>query len=259
MQNTLYYGDNLPILRQYIPTGSIDLVYGDPPFNSKQSYAVIFKDERGQGSEAQIAAFEDTWHWNEAAERTYNTLIVDAAPHVAAMIGALRQLLGTSQMMAYLVMMAARLVELHRVLKPTGSLYLHCDPTASHYLKIVLDSIFGPEQFRNEIMWKRGHGHNSAKRYGANHDVILFYGRTGEVTWNPIFQAYDPVYVAKHYRHVDAAGRHYKHENPTGAGVRNGAISAAAASRAANAPSISAGATVRRVTSATVKARSGSG
>ena len=139
--NTLFYGDNLPILREYIPDESVDLVYLDPPFNSNRSYNVLFKDETGHDSESQIVAFDDTWHWGEAAEETYHELVTAAAPNVGKMIAALRDFIGANQMMAYLVMMAARLVELHRVLKPTGSLYLHCDPTASHYLKIVLDTI----------------------------------------------------------------------------------------------------------------------
>lgn len=178
--NTLFYGDNLDILREYIPTGSIDLVYLDPPFNSNRNYNVLFRDERGVDSEAQITAFEDTWRWGPDAQRTYEELVTTSAPRVSHTIGALREIAGeTSQMMAYLVMMAARLVELHRVLKSTGSLYLHCDPTASHYLKVILDAIFGPEKFVNEIIWKRAHtvkgnfGQGS-KMWGPNTDTILF-------------------------------------------------------------------------------------
>lgn len=221
-RNTLFYGDNLPILREFVPSESVDLIYLDPPFNSNRSYNVLFKDEHGIESEAQIEAFEDTWHWNQTAEETYNSLIMDAPNHVSDMIGALRSFIGTNQMMAYLVMMAIRLLELHRVLKPTGSIYLHCDPTASHYLKILMDTIFGAENYRNEIIWKRSHGHNTAKRYGANHDIILFYGKSANVTWNPVYQEYDPEYIEKHYSHVDEKGRRYKHENPTGAGISKG-------------------------------------
>ncbi len=154
-ENTLFYGDNLKILRQYIPDESIDLIYLDPPFNSNRNYNVLFKDESGTESEAQIEAFEDTWHWNHLAEQTYHDLVTQAPDHISKMIEALRSFVGTNQMTAYLIMMAARLVELHRVLKPTGSLYLHCDSTASHYLKIILDTIFGVKNFRNEIVWKR--------------------------------------------------------------------------------------------------------
>jgi adenine specific DNA methylase Mod len=159
--NTLYYGDNLNILREYIKDESVDLIYLDPPFNSNRNYNVLFKNEAGTESESQITAFEDTWHWNLQAEQTYNELI-NEPDQVGRMVEAFRSFIGQNQMMAYLVMMAVRLKELHRVLKPTGSLYLHCDPTASHYLKILLDTIFGAENFRNEIIWKR---------YGAHNDV----------------------------------------------------------------------------------------
>src|SRR5437763_2917106 len=176
-ENTLFYGDNLFILGEHMLSESVDLIYLDPPFNSSRNYNVLFKDEGGTESEAQITAFEDTWHWNIAAEQTYSELLTEAPDHVAKMIESLRDFIGTNQMMAYLVMMAARLVELHRVLKPTGSLYLHCDPTASHYLKIILDTIFGPTHFQNELIWKRTSAHSSAKRYGPVHDVLLFYSK----------------------------------------------------------------------------------
>lgn len=176
--NTLYYGDNLPILREYIPTESVDLVYLDPPFNSNRNYNVLFRDESGRDSESQIEAFEDTWHWSQAAEQAYHELVTESADEVSKAISALRDLVGTNQVMAYLVMMAARLVELHRVLRETGSIYLHCDPTSSHYLKLVMDAIFGPTSFRNELVWKRTSAHSSAKRYGPVHDVILFYAKS---------------------------------------------------------------------------------
>lgn len=176
--NTLYYGDNLAILREYIADASIDLVYLDPPFNSNRTYNVLFRDESGKESEAQIAAFEDTWHWSGAVE-AYHELVTGPRPEVGQMIAALRGFIGENQMMAYLVMMAIRLVELHRALKPTGSLYLHCDPTASHYLKVVLDTIFGPENFVNEISWQRTATKGDVRRkYGAVHDVLLFYSRS---------------------------------------------------------------------------------
>src|SRR5579884_325475 len=177
-ENTLFYGDNLKILREYIPDESVDLIYLDPPFNSNRNYNVLFKDESGSESEAQITAFEDTWHWNQAAEETYNELVTQAPDHVSKMIASLRDFIGNNQMMAYLVMMAARLVELHRVLKPTGSLYLHCDPTASHYLKVLLDTIFGVQNFLAEIAWKRTSAHSSAKRPAPVHDTILAYSRS---------------------------------------------------------------------------------
>src|SRR5574341_473450 len=168
-QNTLFYGDNLTVLHEYVPDESVDLIYLDPPFNSNRSYNVLFKDESGAESDAQLTAFEDTWHWGPTAARTYEELVTQAPERVGTAVAALRQLVGKNQMMAYLVMMAARLVELHRVLKPTGSLYLHCDPTASHYLKIVLDTIFGPENFTNEIVWKRSDAKGDASGQGAKH------------------------------------------------------------------------------------------
>ena len=168
MQNILYYGDNLEILRnpEYFPNEFVDLIYLDPPFNSNRNYNVLFKAESGADSEAQITAFEDTWHWSETALSTYFDLVQQGPATVATAIKALKSLIGHNQMMAYLVMMAARLVELERVLKPTGSLYLHCDPTASHYLKILLDAILGVENYRNHITWKRTSSHSSAKKWG---------------------------------------------------------------------------------------------
>ena len=183
--NTLYYGDNLPILREHIKNESIDLVYLDPPFNSNRNYNVLFKDESGKESEAQITAFDDTWHWNASAEETYRDLVTQGSANISKMIGAMRESIGTNQMMAYLVMMAARLVELHRVLKSTGSLYLHCDPTASHYLKIVLDAIFGKENFCNEISWRRSQTRSSiGKIYRRAHDILLFYTKSNEYIFN---------------------------------------------------------------------------
>ena len=187
MMNRLYYGDNLEILRnrEYFPDVCVDLIYLDPPFNSNRDHNVLFKAESGEDSEAQITAFEDTWHWSENAEATYRDLITDAPEKVSTAIEALLNLIDRNQMMAYLVMMAARLVELHRVLKPTGSLYLHCDPTASHYLKIVLDAIFGPLNFRSEVVWKRTGAHDlGAKQWPAVHDVILMYSKSDEWHWS---------------------------------------------------------------------------
>jgi len=220
--NTLFYGDNLGILREYIPDESIDLIYLDPPFNSSRSYNVLFKDESGHDSESQITAFDDSWHWGQSAESIYSELIESSNPQVSTMISAMRQFIGSNQMMAYLVMMAARLVELHRVLKPTGSLYLHCDPTASHYLKIILDTVFGVQNFQNEICWKRTSAHSSAKRYGPVHDVLLFFSKSGDFTWNPQFTPHDPDYVEKFYRHVDTEGRRYRLSDLTAAGIRHG-------------------------------------
>lgn len=213
--NTLYYGDNLKVLREHIADESVDLIYLDPPFNSNRSYNVLFKDESGASSDAQITAFDDAWHWGETAERTYQDLIEHAPLNVANMIGALRQFIGTNQMMAYLVMMAARLVELHRVLKPTGSLYLHCDPTASHYLKMILDMIFGGENFGNEIVWQRTNAKGLAfTRFASNHDIILRYTKKSHATWNSQYTELDEEYVKNFYRFVDEkSGRRYRLDN----------------------------------------------
>ncbi len=212
-ENTLFYGDNLDILRsrEYFPNECVDLIYLDPPFNSNRSYNVLFKDESGLESDAQIAAFDDTWHWGRNAEETYADLVTDAPERVSTAIAALRRIIGANQMMAYLVMMAARLVELHRVLKPTGSLYLHCDPTASHYLKVILDTVFGPENFRTEITWKRTSSHNDAKRkYGDVSDVIFFYSKTDRYVFNVQYGAYSEEYLTQFYRYVDESGRRYR-------------------------------------------------
>ena len=139
--NLLYYGDNLDILRRYIEDASVDLVYLDPPFNSNADYNVFFAEQDGTRSAAQIKAFEDTWRWDQAAAAALHDFVLDPEVPDAAKkaLNAFQDLLGHSNMLAYLAMMAPRLVELWRVLKPTGSLYLHCDPTASHYLKLLLD------------------------------------------------------------------------------------------------------------------------
>ncbi|MCY3574476.1 MAG: DNA methyltransferase [Chloroflexi bacterium] len=209
MTNRLYYGDNLDILRsrEYFPDAFVDLIYLDPPFNSNRDHNVLFKAESGAESEAQITAFEDTWHWGETAEATYRDLITDAPVKVSTAIEALMNLIDRNQMMAYLVMMAARLVELHRVLKPTGSLYLHCDPTASHYLKIVLDAIFGPVNFRNEITWKRTGAHDlGAKQWPDIVDVILMFSKSEKWTWNRAYANINGGERIKGFPHTDERG-----------------------------------------------------
>ena len=175
--NSLYYGDNLDILRRYVQDESVDLIYLDPPFKSDQTYNVLFQEKDGSQSASQIKAFEDTWHWDETAARSYEET-VEAGGQVAEAMRAFRMLLGPNDMLAYLSMMAPRLVELRRVLKPTGSLYLHCDSTASHYLKILLDAVFGPVNFRNEIIWRRTGAHGAQRSFGPIHDTILFYSKT---------------------------------------------------------------------------------
>jgi site-specific DNA-methyltransferase (adenine-specific) len=203
--NVLYYGDNLDILRrrEYFPDESIDLIYLDPPFNSNRSYNVLFRESTGAASEAQIEAFEDTWHWGPAAAHAYEE--AQSGPHqkVARMLRAMVDGLGHNDVTAYLTMMAVRLVELHRVLKPTGSIYLHCDPTASHYLKMLMDAVFGPSHFRNEIVWQRTSAHGDSKKFGRVNDTILYCCKSDRCTWNPQYAEHDPGYVEAFYRYND--------------------------------------------------------
>jgi len=211
-ENTLFYGDNLKIIREYIPDESVDLIYLDPPFNSNRNYNVLFRDESGQDSASQITAFKDTWHWDRSAEDAYLELVTKSPPQISRMIGALRDFIGENQMMAYLVMMTIRLLELHRVLKPTGSLYLHCDPTASHYLKIVLDAVFGKENFRNEIIWSNesssGYKTQAKHKLVRGHDVILFYSGK-ETVFNTLYLPLSESTI-KRYDKTDENGKKYK-------------------------------------------------
>lgn len=210
----LYFGDNLHILREHVKDESVDLVYLDPPFNSKRDYNLLFKTPKGQNSDAQITAFEDSWHWGIQAESEYAEILHQSNTEVAGMIEALRRFLGESDMLAYLTMMANRLIELHRVLKPTGSLYLHCDPTASHYLKIVLDSVFGPANFRSDITWKRYSAHNDAKNaYAAVTDTILFFTKSPAAEFHSQHTGYDESYIEGYFRYVDEHGRRYRVNN----------------------------------------------
>jgi adenine specific DNA methylase Mod len=218
-ENLLYYGDNLDVLRRHVKDESVDLVYLDPPFNSSATYNVLFSEHSGERAASQIKAFEDTWHWDSSAALAFQETVEQGGP-VADALRAFRTLLGDSDMTAYLAMMAPRLVELRRVLKPTGSIYLHCDPTASHYLKLLMDAIFGPENFLNEIVWKRTSAHSSAKRFGPVHDVILFYGRSKDVAWHGGFEEYDAEYLAQRFSR--GAERPWKDADITGAGVRHG-------------------------------------
>ncbi len=221
-KNKLYFGDNLDIMRQYIPDESVDLIYLDPPFNSQATYNVLFAEKNGTQSAAQIAAFDDTWHWDMKAEATYHDIVTNGPRKLADLIQAMRAFLGQNDIMAYLVMMAARLDEMRRVLKPTGSIYLHCDPTASHYLKLIMDAAFGPHNFRNEITWKRSSAHSDTKQgrkaYGNIADVLLYYTRTEEYTFNPQFADYDEEYLRKTYNNLDPDGRRWKSSDLTGPG-----------------------------------------
>ena len=221
--NRLYFGDNLHVLKKYIADGSVDLIYLDPPFNSKANYNVLFRSPKGHESHAQITAFEDTWHWAEQAETEFTELTHQRNTDVAKMMIALRDFLGENDMMAYLTMMANRLLELHRVLKPTGSLYLHCDPTASHYLKVVLDGVFGKTNYRTEISWKRQSAHSDAKQgrkqYGNVRDIIFFYTKSDDWQWNSLYTPYSEDYKEDFYRFTEAeTGRRYRLSDLTAPG-----------------------------------------
>lgn len=217
--NTLYYGNNLDVLRRYVHDETVDLIYLDPPFKSDQNYNVLFAEQDGTRSAAQIQAFEDTWRWDQSAAAAFQE-IVESGGRVALAMMAFRQAIGENDMLAYLAMMAPRLVELRRVLKPTGSIYLHCDPTASHYLKVLMDAVFEGPNFRNEIIWLRTLSKAlMTRRLPNNHDVLLAYQKTLEATWNndAMFEPYDQDNLdektAGKYRHRDPDGRLYQLDN----------------------------------------------
>ena len=218
-KNQLFYGDNLDVLRLHVLDESVDLVYLDPPFNSNANYNVLFAERDGAQAAAQIKVFDDTWRWDEGAARAYAN-VVEAGGRVSQAMQAFRTFLGESDMLAYLAMMAPRLVELRRAMKASAGIYLHCDPSASHYLKMLMDAVFGPDQFRNEIVWKRTSAHSSAKRFGPVHDVILFYGRSDELQWIGGHQPYDADYVKQRFARGD--DRPWKDADLTGSGVRHG-------------------------------------
>jgi site-specific DNA-methyltransferase (adenine-specific) len=214
--STLFYGDNLDVLREHIPDASVDLIYLDPPFNSARDYNVLFAEKDESDSDAQIRAFEDSWHWGVDAERAYKELTSPdgrSSEKLITFVEALRSFLGTNDMMAYLTMMAIRLVELRRVLRPKGSIYLHCDPVASHYLKLVMDAIFGAERFQNEIIWERSTGKSlQSLRLPSNHDVVLVYRNGADTTWNP-----DAGVVPYDLDNLDAkTDAKYSHREPDG-------------------------------------------
>lgn len=214
MSNLLYYGDNLDVLRRYVKDESVDLIYLDPPFKSNQDYNVLFADQDGTRSAAQIKAFEDTWRWDQGSALAFQETVEKGGKVAQAML-AFRQFLGENDMLAYLSMMAPRLVELRRVLKLTGSIYLHCDPTASHYLKMLMDAVFGPQSFRSEIIWKRTTSHSDAKRWSPVSDTLLYYSKSGNATWNPQHAPHGEEYLASKYRYEEADGRKYRLDNMT--------------------------------------------
>lgn len=221
--NKLYFGDNLDVLREQIKDEFVDLVYLDPPFNSSATYNVLFKEATsGVPSEAQAEAFRDTWGWGETAAIAYDE--VDRSQSDAAiLLRTLRSWLGENAMMAYLAMMTIRLQELRRVLRPNGSIYLHCDPTASHYLKLIMDGVFGPQNFRSEIVWKRATAHSDATtKFATVSDAILFYSMSANTKFNVVREPLNEEYVKKFYKHVDAEGRKFQLDNiaaPEGGGM----------------------------------------
>ncbi len=209
MTRVLYYGDNLEVLRKYVGDETVDLIYLDPPFNSNRDYNLLFKEQSGEPAQGQIKAFTDTWQWSEHAFQTFK--LECPHPQLVELVDGFVRTHGRNDLTAYLVMMAPRLIELHRVLKPTGSLYLHCDPLAVHYLKIILDVIFGARNYRNEIVWKRTSAHaNVGRRYGVITDFLLFYTKSSTYTWNPQYVAYSEEHVKSTYRYVELeTGRRY--------------------------------------------------
>ena len=223
IKNKLYFGDNLDILRNHVADASVDLIYLDPPFNSNANYNVLFQEKSGQQSAAQITAFEDTWHWSLDSESAYQDVVTNAPGKLPDLLQAMRSFLGENDMMAYLTMMAQRMVELHRVLKDTGNIYLHCDPTASHYLKLMMDAVFGAENFRNEIVWRRTGTHNKVQRFAPIHDVILFYSKTGNYKWKGIKRPYMKEHVEEYFVQDEHGWRTDYYGNVlTGSGTRGG-------------------------------------
>ena len=220
--NQLYFGDNLDVLREHIPDESVDLIYLDPPFNSNATYNVLFRERSGEESAAQITAFEDTWQWSTESELAYRDVVTGTGGKLGELLQAMRSFLGPNDMLAYLTMMAQRLVQLHRVLKREGSIYLHCDPTASHYLKLLLDAVFGPSNYKTEIVWKRTSAHNDTKQgrrqHGHIHDILFFYTKSEAWTWNPQYTDYDDGYMESDYSYVDAdSKRRFKSTDVTAA------------------------------------------
>lgn len=227
LADRLYYGDNLDVLRGF-PDACVDLVYLDPPFNSKKAYNAFYLSDSGTRSKAQLHAFADTWTWNPVVE-DHLAYLSNTALHRGRVPDRLTRLidsfvfaLGKTPLAAYLVEMSVRLVEMRRVMTPKASLWLHCDPTAAHYLKVILDCLFGPERFLSEVVWRRTGAHSSARRPGPVHDLLLYYSKSADYTWNPQYTAYDPEYVRSHYTQVDSDGRRWMADNLTAVGTRNG-------------------------------------
>jgi len=218
----LYYGDCLSVMREQMLDESVDLVYLDPPFNSKATYNVLFKPPEKMGEGSQIKAFDDTCHWSLDSEREYDEILQNPqSSDLANLLEALRRFLGINDMLAYIVHMANRLLEIRRVMKPTASIYLHCDPTASHYLKLVMDGLFGAKNYRNEITWKRTSAHSDSGRFGRNTDIILFYTKSAEFSFTPVYAPYSEEYLTR-FRHKDPDGRRWTDSPLTAKGLAGG-------------------------------------
>lgn len=226
--NKLFYGDNLTIMQKELPSKCVDLIYLDPPFNSKQTYNLMYRTLTGKPVPEQAEAFCDTWEMDAIKEEVAKKMPVLMREHGVQdyyidfwrlWMNALRNT--QPHLLAYLIYMVQRLLYMKTLLRATGSIYLHCDPTASHYIKIMMDGIFGHQNFQNEIIWKRTSAHNSAKRWGPVHDTILFYSYSDKYTWNKVYQPYDDSYVDAFYRYNDENGK-FRVSDLTGAGVRTG-------------------------------------
>lgn len=226
-QNQLYYGDNLDVLRKYIKNETVDLCYIDPPFNSKRNYNQIYNNI-GKEDVAQAQAFIDTWTWDTVAENGLKEILTNYngvfTKQSIELLSGLSKVLGKGSLFAYLVSMSLRVAEIYRVLKPMGSFYFHCDPTASHYLKIVIDSIFCAQtgEYQNEIIWKRTSGHSDSSTCGNSHDVIFFYTKSDNYTWNEVYQKYEDGYIESHYRRMDEDGRRWTDGDLTAKGLSGG-------------------------------------
>ncbi|MBW2086444.1 MAG: site-specific DNA-methyltransferase, partial [Deltaproteobacteria bacterium] len=213
-ENILYYGDNLDGLRRYVKDESVALIYLDPPFNTSQNYKALFREQNGSRSAARIETFEDSWRWDQASASACQE-IADSSGRVGEVMQALRLSIGQNNLLAYLAMMTPRLLELKRVLKPTGAIYLHCDPAVSHYLKMLMDAVFGPLNYRNEIIWKRAQTKSRVKgRLSKAHDVILLYVKSRRARFERQYRKHDPEYVKKFYRFIEpGTGRRYMLDN----------------------------------------------
>lgn len=220
----LFFGDNLEVMRRHIADESVDLVYLDPPFKSNRSYNLLFEHRDGRKAAGQVKAFDDTWSWSMESARAYDDVVSQGGP-VSKTVRAFRDILSTTDMLAYLTMMAPRLVEMRRVLKPSGSLYLHCDPTADHYLKVLLDAVFGPTNFRNDVVWKRkagrGETNRAAVRFGVSNDNLLVYAKSPAALFTRQYRPSNAAYIASKFTHVEPeTERRYRLDNLTSPSFR---------------------------------------